>query len=86
MKKYKNIFSSTQLIAVGMTIVVLSNPLLYLLLAVSIIDMQNLFGASIDRQTVSFNTGDPFIQAMGIVGAVGAVLVVAGLWKRRSER
>lgn len=57
--------------------------MLYLAVASLTIDVQNLFGASLDRRSVSFDTSDPFIQAMGLVSLAGLALIAIGLWKRR---
>ena len=72
-------------IKLGALMVVLSNPLLYLSLGSLIIDVKNLFGASIDRQSISFNTNDYFIQAMGVVALVGFILVFVGLYLRKKS-
>ena len=74
--------SATPLILAGILIIILSNPLLYLTVATIMVDVQNLFGAGIDRQSVSFETNDPFIQGMGIVAVLGLVPLGLGLWKR----
>ncbi|MFZ2836346.1 MAG: hypothetical protein WAZ21_03425 [Candidatus Saccharimonadales bacterium] len=75
---------SSRYIKLGVLIIVLANPLLYLTLGSVMIDIKNLFGASIDRQSISFNTNDYFIQAMGLVATAGIILLLLGLclrWK-----
>ena len=54
---------------IGLAMIVLSNPLLYLMVGVTMIDVKNIFGSSIDRQSISFDTNDPFIQAMTFKGS-----------------
>lgn len=73
---------SSRYIKLGVLIIVLANPLLYLTLGSVMIDIKNLFGASIDRQSISFNTNDYFIQAMGLVAASGIILFLLGLYLR----
>lgn len=73
---------SSRYIKLGVLIIVLANPLLYLTLGSVMIDIKNLFGASIDRQSISFNTNDYFIQAMGLVAAAGIILLLLGLYLR----
>jgi len=65
---------------IGVAIVVLANPLFYLAIAASIIDIKNLFGAGLDRRSVSFNTNDPFIQAMTLVSIVGFLFLIYGYY------
>ena len=86
MSKATNTNNSKNLMRLGLAIVMLSNPLLYLAIGATIIDIQNIFGASIDRQSISFNTGDPFIQAMSLVCFIGFILIITGSWKRRSTK
>jgi hypothetical protein len=86
MNKQITLTSPANLITIGIAVAVLSNPLLYLMIASLVVDVQNLFGASIDRQSVSFNTNDPFIQAMSLVGATGMVTIIIGQWKRRNQK
>jgi hypothetical protein len=86
MNKLENKNNATNLITIGWATVILSNPLLYLNVGSLIIDIRNLFGASLDRQSISFNTNDPFIQTMILVSSLGLVLVAVGWWKRRSLR
>lgn len=73
---------SSRYIKLGVLIIVLANPLLYLTLGSVMIDIKNLFGASIDRQSISFNTNDYFIQAMGFVATAGIILLLLGLYLR----
>ena len=84
-KRYGISANPTQYIRLGALMIVLSNPLLYLLLGSLIIYIKNLFGASVDRQSISFNTNDHFIQAMGIVTLAGLILVVVGQYSRRNS-
>ena len=70
-------------LSLGVAILVLSNPLLYMLLAASMIDIQNLFGAHLDRRSVAIDTNDPFIQAMSLVGLLGLAMIIIGYFKRK---
>ena len=47
MSKATNTNNSKNLMRLGLAIVILSNPLLYLAIGATIIDIQNIFGASI---------------------------------------
>lgn len=85
--KKENYFSVPRnLILFGISMMLFSNPVLYLTLGAMMIDIQNLFGASIDRRSVSFETNDPFIQGMQLVGAVGFIVILYGLWMRKKYR
>ena len=86
MSKSRIPIDSKTMIMTGVFITVLSSPILYLMVASTIIDIQNLFGASIDRRSVSFDTNDPFIQAMGIVTIVGYIFLGLGLGKRWAHK
>lgn len=81
----KNILKSFPYISVGYAMAILSNPLLYLALAVTSIDIQNLFGASLDRTTAGFDTHMPIIQAMSFVSIVGVVLIAIGFFIRKKK-
>lgn len=83
----ENYFSVPRnLIIFGISMMLFSNPVLYLTLGAAFIDFQNLFGASIDRQSISFETTDPFIQGMQLVSALGFIVIVYGFWMRRKKR
>lgn len=73
-------------LSIGVAILILSNPFLYLMIAAAIIDIQNLFGANIDRGSVSYSSDDPFIQAMNVVGIVGVLVIVVGYFKGQIRR
>lgn len=66
--------------------ILFSNPGLYLTIGAAIIDIQNLFGASIDRRSVSFDTSDPFIQGMQLISFVGFCVLLYGLWLRKKKQ
>ena len=68
---------------IGIAMIILSNPLLYMSLAAIAIDVQNLFGASIDRSTAGFDTSSPFIQAMSFVTILGLLMILAGRLLRK---
>ena len=74
----KKILDKIPYLSLGVAIVVFSSPLLYVFIASSMIDIQNLFGAGIDRRSVSYDIGDPFIQAMNLVGVLGLLLIAFG--------
>jgi uncharacterized membrane protein HdeD (DUF308 family) len=65
-------------VSIGIAMVILANPFLYMIIAATLIDVQNLFGASINRQLASFNSDDPFIQSMALVSLVGFIMIIAG--------
>jgi hypothetical protein len=73
------------LIIFGASMMLFSNPVLYLTIGATIIDLQNLWGASIDRQSVNFDTSDPFIQGMQLIGTVGFLVILYGLWLRKKK-
>jgi hypothetical protein len=86
MSKPSTSTNAASLIRAGIYVAILSNPILYLTVASFWIDIKNLFGASINRGSVSFSTDDPFIQAMGMVALAGLVILSIGLWKRWDQR
>lgn len=69
----------------GASMIVFANPLLYLAVGSAMIDIKNLFGASIDRQSIGFDSNDYFIQAMGVMVVVGLILTLLGLYFRRKS-
>lgn len=81
-KRFAISSNPTKYIKLGVLMIVLADPFLYLVLGSMIIDIKNLFGASIDRQSISFDSNDYFIQAMGIVAVVGLILTLLGLYFR----
>lgn len=83
----ENYFSvSRNLIIFGLATMLFSNPILYLYIGSAVVSIQNLFGASIDPQSISFNTNDPFIVGMGVVTGTGFLTVMYGMWLRRKAR
>ena len=82
----KNLFPKQTITRLGLALVVLANPLLYLAIAATIIDIRNLFGADIDRRLVSFSGDDPFIQAMFIVVVIGGVLIGLSRFTRSGKK
>ena len=70
-------------LSLGIAMLVLANPFLYMFLAASMIDIQNLFGADLDRSSVAIDSNDPFIQAMNFVGLIGLILLIIGYFKRK---
>jgi hypothetical protein len=67
------------LVFVGAAMVVIANPFLYLIVGAFTIDIRNIFGANIDRRSISFNTDDPFIQAMYLVSFIGVLVLLLGI-------
>lgn len=57
---------------------ILANPLVYLLVGSLVVDIRNLFGADIVRQSVSYSTEDPFIIGMYVVAAAGFLFMIIG--------
>lgn len=84
-KRFTVASNPTKYVKLGALIVVLANPLLYLAIGSTIIDIKNLFGVAIDRQSISFNTDDYFIQAMEFVTLIGMILILLGLYFRRKN-
>jgi hypothetical protein len=82
-----NFFSIPRdLIIFGISMMLFSNPVLYLMIGAAIIDVKNLFGGSIDRQSISFESSDPLIQGMQFIGALGFLIILYGLWLRNKKR
>lgn len=82
-----NFFSIPRnLIVFGISMMLFSNPVLYLMIGAAIIDIKNLFGASIDRQSISFDSSDPMIQGMQFIGMVGFLVILYGLWLRKKRQ
>ena len=83
-KYMKKIFSEKfPYFSLGLAILILSNPFLYLMIAATFIDIQNLFGANIDRRSISYSSEDPFIQAMNFVGFLGFFIIILGYLRGR---
>lgn len=84
-KRFAISSNPTKYIKFGASMIVLANPLLYLVVGSTMIDIRNLFGASIDRQSIGFDSNDYFIQAMGVVAVAGLTLTLLGLYFRRKS-
>ena len=82
----KNLLPKQTITWVGLALVVLANPLLYLGFAATIVDVRNLFGAGIDRTSISFSGNDPFFQAMLIVVTIGGILIGLGRFTRKGKK
>ena len=83
----ENFFSIPRnLIIFGTAMMLFSSPVLYLTIGEVIIDLQNLLGASIDSQSVSFDSTNPLIQGMQLISALGFLVICYGLWLRKNKR
>jgi hypothetical protein len=85
--KKDNYFSAPRnLIIFGISMMLFSNPVLYLSLGTASIELQQLFGSSIPNGPMSLDYTNPLIQGMQVISGVGFLVILYGLWLRKHKQ